>query len=191
MTKYDPHPMQPVIQDDAGVLRFSNNAIVRAMVDDLASLVAAEGPRRGKLDLDKVTAMGATAEDQEQFERLAGMRPGRPNAIVQHVIEHAFQMVATHPMHAGRLDLNELYTLSFSRADREQFAQLMGYSISGYHELSYVSDLSAAEASLLAEKVLPGAGGCRDQGCPIHSLVGHNDEGNEADEADNEEDQLS
>ena len=181
MTKYSPHPMQPVIVDEHGVLRFRDNAIVRTMVDDLASLVAKEGPRRGKLDLDKVSAMGVAGEDLAQFEQLAGMRPGRSNAIVQYVVEHAAQMVATHPMHAGRLDLNALYMQSFPRADREQFAQLMGYSISGYHELSYVSDLSAAEASLLAEKVLPGAGGCRDQGCPIHSLVGNSDDAHDED----------
>ena len=179
MTKYSPHPMQPVIVDERGVLRFRDNAIVRTMVDDLASLVAKEGPRRGKLDLDKVSAMGVAGEDLAQFEQLAGMRPGRSNAIVQYVVEHAAQMVATHPMHAGRLDLNGLHTMSFSQADREQFAQLMGYSISGYHELSYVSDLSAAEATLLAEKIMPGAGGCRDQGCPIHSLVGSDDDDDE------------
>ena len=176
MTKYRPHPMQPVLKDDRGVVRFRENAIIRTMVDNLASLVATDGPRRGKLDLDKVAGLGVAAEDRAQFEQLAGMRPSRPNAIVQYVVERAAQMVATHPMHAGRLDLNGLHTMSFSQEDREQFAQLMGYSISGYHELSYVSDLSAAEASLLAEKILPGAGGCRDQGCPIHSLVGHSDE---------------
>jgi hypothetical protein len=176
MTKYDPHPMQPVVKDGHGVLRFRDNPIISAMVDDLASLVATEGPRRNKLDLDKAAALGASAEDQEQFEQLAGMKPGRPNAIVQYVIEHAQAMIATHPMHAGRLDLNGLHTRNFPQADREQFAQLMGYSISGYHELSYVSDTSAAEATLLAEKIVPGAGGCRDQGCPIHSLVNHSDE---------------
>ena len=185
MTKYSPHPMQPVIKDERGVLRFRENAIIRSMVDHLASLVATDGPHRGKLDLDKVAAMDVAAEDRAQFEQLAGMRPGRSNAIVQYVVEHTVQMVATHPMHAGRLDLNALYTRNFPREDREQFAQLMGYSISGYHELSYVSDLSAAEASLLAEKIDPGAGGCRDDGCPIHSLVSASD----ADEDD--EDQQS
>lgn len=186
MTKYSPQPMQPVVKDDHGTVRFRDNAIIRTMVDDLASLVATDGPRRGKLDFDKVAAMGAAAEDHAQFEQLAGIRPGRTNAIIQYVIEHAGQMVATHPLHAGRLDLNGLYTMRFPQEDREQFAQLMGYSISGYHELSYVSDLSAAEASHLAEKILPGAGGCRDQGCPIHSLVNHEDD----DDEDGEEDGL-
>jgi hypothetical protein len=62
----------------------------------------------------------------------------------------------------------KLMTLDFPQEDREQFAQLMGYSISGYHELSYVSDESCAQASVLAEQVEPGSGGCRDAGCGVH-----------------------
>ena len=30
--------------------------------------------------------------------------------------------------------------MPFTREDRQQFAQLIGYSESGYHDLSYVSD---------------------------------------------------
>jgi len=40
----------------------------------------------------------------------------------------------------GGIDLNKLAVLDFSQEDREQFAQLIGYSLSGYSELSYVSD---------------------------------------------------
>ena len=99
---YQMQPMQPVIKDDRGVLRF------------------------------------------------------RENAIVRHLLDH------------GGIDLNKLALLKFSQADREQFAQLIGYSVSGYHELSYVSDYSATMASELASEVVPDAGGCRDEGCPIH-----------------------
>ena len=66
-------------------------------------------------------------------------------------------------------DLNSLAELPFPQEDREQFTQLIGYAISGYHELSYVSDASAEQASKLAHAVDPeAAGGCRDTGCPIH-----------------------
>lgn len=37
-------------------------------------------------------------------------------------------------------DLNELARIDFSDEDREQFAQLIGYSLSGFGDLSYVSD---------------------------------------------------
>lgn len=178
--------MQPVERDAHGVLRFRENAIVRLMVDDLASLVAIDGPRVGKLDLNTIAVTNFEAEDREQFERLAGMRPGeRNNAIVRYVVDHATKMVATHPMHANRLDLNKLALMKFPQEDREQFAQLMGYSISGYHELSYVSDESATEASRLADEVSPGAGGCRDGGCPIHGGPLLDDDG---DDGDDEED---
>ena len=39
---------------------------------------------------------------------------------------------------AGPFDLNQLAIMDFSRDDREQFAQLIGYSLGGFGELSYV-----------------------------------------------------
>ena len=103
----DPQPMQPVIKDDDGVLRFRENAIVRYLLD-LA--------RKHKI-----------------------------------------------------ANLNSLAELPFLQADREQFTQLIGYTITGYHELSYVSDESAAQASTLTHAIDPTAtSGCRDAGCPIH-----------------------
>ena len=41
---------------------------------------------------------------------------------------------------AGPIDMNRLAIMDFSDEDRQQFAQLIGYSLSGYSELSYVSD---------------------------------------------------
>jgi hypothetical protein len=113
---YQPQPMQPVVQDDHGVLRFRANAIARALLD--------RDTERGRV----------------------------------------------YPNFPARSDggLNWVATQGFSREDQEQFAQLIGYSISGYHELSYVSDKSAARASALAHEIEPGAGGCRDAGCPYH-----------------------
>jgi len=52
----------------------------------------------------------------------------RANAIVRHLLDH------------GGIDMNMLATLSFSREDREQFAQLIGYSHSGSADLGYMSD---------------------------------------------------
>lgn len=103
--KYDPQPMQPLVVDDAGVVRFRKNAIVNWLLE-----CAGKGIKG---------------------------------------------------------DMNMIAMLPFDAADREQFAQLIGYSVSGYHELSYVSDASATAASSLARKI--GAdGGCRDAGCAIH-----------------------
>lgn len=97
--------MQPIIKDAQGIIRFKENKLVRALLD--------ESQRRG-------------------------------------------------------FGLNELAMKPFSQADWEQFNQLIGYSLCGYHELSFVSDESCAEATAAAKKVSPDAGGCRDDGCPLH-----------------------
>lgn len=68
------HPIQPLVTDGSGVLRFKENAVVRHLLDN------------------------------------------------------------------GKIDLNDLACLEFPQDDREQFAQLIGYSLSGYGDLSYVSN---------------------------------------------------
>jgi len=47
----------------------------------------------------------------------------------------------------GPFDLNDIACKDFTREDREQFAQLIGYSLSGAADLSYMSGevLSAAQ----------------------------------------------
>lgn len=94
----------------------------------------------------------------------------RENAIVRVLLDRDTERGRVYPNFPARTDggLNWIATKSFSQEDQEQFAQLIGYSISGYHELSYVSDKSASQASARAHEILPGAGGCRDAGCPFH-----------------------
>lgn len=71
---------------------------------------------------------------------------------------------------ARGFDLNDLARAAHGapQEDWEQFFQLIGYSVAGYHELSDVSDAACARASALARAVMPDAGGCRDHGCEIH-----------------------
>lgn len=68
------HPVQPLVVDEQGVVRFQANAIVRFLLD------------------------------------------------------------------AGPYDMNALSLMPFSDEDRAQFAQLIGYSLCGFGDLSYVSD---------------------------------------------------
>lgn len=75
------HPVQPLVYDEHGVLRFKKNAIVRFLLD------------------------------------------------------------------AGTYDLNKLTLMDFSDEDWEQFAQLIGYSVSGFSDLSYVSEETLALVS--------------------------------------------
>ena len=81
------HPIQPLVKDERGIVRFKKNNIVCYLLDN------------------------------------------------------------------GGLDLNQIAMLDFSQEDHEQFAQLIGYSLGGFGELSYVSDetYNAAEALLDGE----------------------------------------
>lgn len=53
----------------------------------------------------------------------------KKNAIVEHLLDN------------GGIDMNDLARKDFCREDREQFAQLVGYSLSGYADLWYVTTL--------------------------------------------------
>jgi len=62
------------------------------------------------------------------------------NAIVCHLLDH------------GGLNMNDLAVLDFSNEDREHFAQLIGYSLSGGADLSYVSNETYAAAQRMHEE---------------------------------------
>jgi hypothetical protein len=64
-----------------------------------------------------------------------GRKRFKPNAIVQHLLDN------------GGIDMNQLACMDFTQEDREQFAQLTGYSLAGFGELSYVSDATYELAS--------------------------------------------
>lgn len=65
-----------------------------------------------------------------------------PNLIVNHLLEK------------GGLDLNDIARLGFPDADREQFAQLIGYSASGYGDLDYVNRHTSFAADVMAEALV-------------------------------------
>lgn len=60
----------------------------------------------------------------------------------------------------GLFDLNSLACMGFSGEDWEQFAQLIGYSVSGASSLSYMSDATIARADRRADKLR----GAREKG---------------------------
>lgn len=66
----------------------------------------------------------------------------QPNRIVQALLDN------------GPFDMNKLAMLDFPRADREQFAQLIGYSVSGFSSLDYVSDKAITKADAKVKKLL-------------------------------------
>lgn len=80
----------------------------------------------------------------------------RQNKIVRDLLDHCQK---------HGLDLNQIATRDYTQADREQLAQLIGYSVSGYNELSYVSDGTCEVANELAEQLRNGA--------PAHDFWGN------------------
>lgn len=88
-TDYPRHPIQPIVKDPRGVVRF------------------------------------------------------KPNKIVQYLLDH------------GGINMNDIAILEFPRADQVQFAQLIGYSVSGFGDLPYVTDEDYEAAQTIAE-------GCED-----------------------------
>jgi hypothetical protein len=65
----------------------------------------------------------------------------KPNKILEYLFD------------IGALDLNKIAAMSFPVEDRMQLAQLLGYSISGYSDLSYVTNGSANKAFEKAGKL--------------------------------------
>jgi len=63
----------------------------------------------------------------------------KPNEIVRFLLDE------------GPFDLNHLAAKGFDREDYEQFAQLIGYSLGGFGELSYVSDDTFETAERMSE----------------------------------------
>ena len=80
---------------------------------------------------------------QPMIKDKQGVMRFKENAIVQHLLD-------THP--TG--DMNKLASMGFSDDDRKQFAQLIGYSLSGYSELSYVSADAYGAAATMADEGL-------------------------------------
>lgn len=81
--------------------------------------------------------------------------PMQPVVVDEHGV-HRFKenAIVNFLLRAGPYDMNKLAMMSFSDEDREQFAQLIGYSVSGACDLSYVSDRIAERALRESKRLL-------------------------------------
>lgn len=66
----------------------------------------------------------------------------KTNAVVSYLLDN------------GSIDMNDLAVIDFAQEDREQFAQLIGYSLSGFGDLSYVSNATYEAADNMYRKGL-------------------------------------
>lgn len=78
----------------------------------------------------------------QPLEKKDGVLRFKQNAIVSHLLEHGEK---------HGCGLNEIARMDFSEEDHMQLAQLIGYSLSGYGELSYVDGDSYSAAEKMSE----------------------------------------
>lgn len=70
------------------------------------------------------------------------------------VIRFKRNEIVTYLLDNGGIDMNYLAMQDFSDEDRMQFAQLIGYSVSGFGDLSYASDEVVTEADAIASELM-------------------------------------
>lgn len=70
-----------------------------------------------------------THPTQPTYEDKQGIIRFKKNAIVNFLLEK------------GGFDMNALARMDFSDEDRRQFAQLIGYSVDGYNDLTYAEEV--------------------------------------------------
>jgi len=67
--------------------------------------------------------------------------PCQPTIIDKHGVERFREnLIVRYLLDNGPFDMNHIAIRGFPDADQEQFAQLIGYSVSGFGDLSYVTD---------------------------------------------------
>ena len=78
---------------------------------------------------------------EAQSEAVQPVRHPRQPAVMRDGVERFKENhIVRYLLDAGPFDLNQLAMIPFSQENRQQFAQLIGYSVCGYEELSYVED---------------------------------------------------
>lgn len=72
---------------------------------------------------------------------------GNQRFLENKIVSHLYNVGLKHGC-----GLNEIADMQFSKEDRQQFAQLIGYSLCGYSELGYVDDDAYRAAVASAKK---------------------------------------
>ncbi len=83
----------------------------------------------------------------------AATRPMQKVVWVEDIIRFRENAIVLMLLDEGPFDMNKIARRNFSQEDREQFAQLIGYSVSGAGDLSYMSAATISRADIEAEKL--------------------------------------
>ena len=80
--------------------------------------------------------------------------PMQPIIWVDDVTRFQGNKIVCYLLDNGGIDMNQIGRQQFDAEDAMQFAQLIGYSVSGFAELSYVSDEVVDAADEISEKLI-------------------------------------
>lgn len=85
------------------------------------------------------------------------MQPMQPIEYDEHgVIRFKENTIVRKLLDEGGINLNDIACWDVSQEDRVQFAQLIGYSVSGFGSLHYVNKDAMETADLIAESMYDG-----------------------------------
>jgi len=98
-------------------------------LESLSALIAEERPER--------------PQSAFPIQPIINDEQGRPRFVTNRIVETLLD--------SGELDMNALAVMDFTDEEREQFSQLIGYSLGGFGELSYVSDQAYTAAVLMSQ----------------------------------------
>jgi hypothetical protein len=92
-------------------------------------------------DADLVLSDVRAAGIRVVSEDAGSKHPRQPTHVDEHGVKRFVpNTVIEWLCDTGRLDLNEIHRLDFPVEDLRQLAQLTGWSVSGYYDLSYAED---------------------------------------------------
>jgi hypothetical protein len=105
---------------------------------------------KGDVYIDSVTWKHKFEQAQAELELLRNELAIAKSTPMQPLIDGRFKenKMVTYCLE-NETDMNKLAIHNFSQEDREQFYQLIGYSLGGYADLSQVSDESYYRAEKL------------------------------------------
>lgn len=87
-----------------------------------------------------------------QFKEEILKHPIQPTETDEHgTVRFKGNAIVRFLLDSGPFNLNDIAVKGFSQEDQEQFAQLIGYSVSGFGDLSYVSDDTFETAHKMSE----------------------------------------
>jgi len=92
-----------------------------------------------------------TCAAAKQRGEVMSKHPKQPLVWDGPVIRFKANKIVEYLLEKGGIDMNDISKNDFSKADRRQFAQLIGYSVSGYGGLSYVGCRRAGKADAKAD----------------------------------------